>query len=144
MDAVLSAAGSGVLALDEVRALSRAGRGRPQLREASAGYPAGRKTACRPERASDALTRRAQASDARCRRNATAPPGPLPTTATAGGSERKQAATVERLLIVLISILPEAPMVILNQQPAPRRARRDDPIALPSTWVVARITGRTD
>ena len=28
-------------------------------------------------------------------------------------------------------------MVVLNQQPAPRRARRDDLIALPSTWVVA-------
>jgi hypothetical protein len=34
-------------------------------------------------------------------------------------------------------------MVVLNQQQAPRRARRDDPIALPSTWVVARIAGRT-
>jgi hypothetical protein len=29
-----------------------------------------------------------------------------------------------------IGVLPEAPMVVLNQQPAPRRARRDDPIAL--------------
>ena len=27
-------------------------------------------------------------------------------------------------------------MVILNQQPAPRRARRDDLIALPFAWVV--------
>ena len=29
-----------------------------------------------------------------------------------------------------IGVLPEAPMVVLNQQSAPRRARRDDPIAL--------------
>jgi hypothetical protein len=32
---------------------------------------------------------------------------------------------------------------VLNQQPAPRRTRRDDLIALPSTWVIARIAGRT-
>jgi hypothetical protein len=38
-----------------------------------------------------------------------------------------------------IGVLPEAPMVVLNQQPAPRRTRRDDLIGLPSTWVVARI-----
>jgi hypothetical protein len=29
-----------------------------------------------------------------------------------------------------IGVLPEAPLVVLNQQPAPRRARRDDRIAL--------------
>ena len=33
-------------------------------------------------------------------------------------------------------------MVVLNQQPAPRRSRRDDLVGLPSTWVVARIAGR--
>ena len=33
-------------------------------------------------------------------------------------------------------------MVVLNQQPASRRARREDPGALPSTWVVARIAAR--
>src|SRR5215218_8878990 len=30
-------------------------------------------------------------------------------------------------------------IVVLNQQPAARRARRDDLIALPSAWVIARI-----
>jgi hypothetical protein len=29
-----------------------------------------------------------------------------------------------------IGVAPEAPMAFLNQQPAPRRARRDDLIAL--------------
>jgi hypothetical protein len=29
-----------------------------------------------------------------------------------------------------IGVLPETPMVLLNQHPAPRRARRDDLIAL--------------
>ena len=33
-------------------------------------------------------------------------------------------------------------MVVLNQQPAPRRARRDDLIALPTTWVIARLAAR--
>jgi hypothetical protein len=33
-------------------------------------------------------------------------------------------------------------MVVLNQQPVPRPARRDDLIALPSTWVIARIAAR--
>ena len=33
-------------------------------------------------------------------------------------------------------------MVVLNQQPAPRRARRDDLIGLPTTWVIARIDAR--
>jgi hypothetical protein len=40
-----------------------------------------------------------------------------------------------------VGVRPEA-MVVLNQRPAPGRARRDDAIALPSTWVVARIAGR--
>jgi hypothetical protein len=30
-------------------------------------------------------------------------------------------------------------MVVLNQQPALRRARRDDLVGLPTTWVIARI-----
>jgi hypothetical protein len=33
-------------------------------------------------------------------------------------------------------------MVVLNQQPAPRRARRDDLLGLATTWVVARIAAR--
>jgi hypothetical protein len=33
-------------------------------------------------------------------------------------------------------------MVVLNQQPAPRPARRDDLIALPPTWVIARIAAK--
>jgi hypothetical protein len=33
-------------------------------------------------------------------------------------------------------------MFVLNQQPAPRRARRDDLVALPSRWVIARIAAR--
>ena len=117
-------------------------------------------------------------SRARCGRHASAPSGRVPTTATAGESERKPAPRVERLLIVLsvaertlphrdvhprcapcerttgrrrrrhaiglldIGVPPEAPWSSFNQQPAPRRARRDDLIALPSTWVVARIAGR--
>jgi hypothetical protein len=113
-------------------------------------------------------------------RHASAPSGRVPTTPTAGESERKPAAAVERLLIVLsvseptppqpgrpsgharpvigrraadvlrhaiglldIGVPPEVAMVVLNQQPAPRRARRDDPIALPSAWVIARIAGWT-
>ena len=51
------------------------------------------------------------------------------------------AANAIRLLD--IGVLPEAPVVVLNQQPAARRARCDDLIGLPSTWVVARIAGRT-
>jgi hypothetical protein len=56
----------------------------------------------------------------------------------------RRAADGRRHVIRLldIGVLPEAPMVLLNQHPAPRRARRDDLIALPSTWVVARIAGR--
>jgi hypothetical protein len=56
------------------------------------------------------------------------------------------AADARRHVIRLldISVLAEAPMVLLNQHPAPRRARRDDLIALPSTWVVARIAGRVE
>jgi hypothetical protein len=117
--------------------------------------------------------------DARLGRHASAPSGRVPTTATAGESERKPAPGVERLLILLstpertsphravhpgmrtlceddrpptpavtqsglldVDVPPEA-MVVRNQQPAPRRARRDDLITLPSTWVVARIAGRT-
>jgi hypothetical protein len=57
---------------------------------------------------------------------------------------RRRAADARLHIIRLldIGVLPEAPMVLLNQHPAPRRARRDDLIALPSTWVVARIAGR--
>jgi hypothetical protein len=32
-------------------------------------------------------------------------------------------------------------MVVLNQQPAPRRARRDDPIALQTSSVLASLFG---
>jgi hypothetical protein len=55
------------------------------------------------------------------------------------------AADARRHVIRLldIGVLPEAPMVLVKQQPTPRRARRDDLTALPSTWVVARIAGRT-
>jgi hypothetical protein len=57
-------------------------------------------------------------------------PGRAPTTATAGESERQPAATVERLVIVMvcpseplrqairlldIGVLPEAAMVVLDQ-----------------------------
>ena len=36
-------------------------------------------------------------------------------------------------------------MVVLNQQPAPRRARRDDPSALPSFYMgIARIAARAE
>jgi hypothetical protein len=56
----------------------------------------------------------------------------------------RRAADARRHVIRLldIGVLSEAPTVLLNQHPAPRRARRDDLIALPSTWVVARIAGR--
>jgi hypothetical protein len=37
-----------------------------------------------------------------------------------------------------IGVRPEA-MVVLNQQPAPRRARRDDLITLTTAWVVGAI-----
>jgi hypothetical protein len=33
------------------------------------------------------------------------------------------------------------PAIVLSQRAA-RRRQRDDPIALPSTWVIARIAGR--
>jgi hypothetical protein len=56
----------------------------------------------------------------------------------------RRAADARRHVIRLldIGVLPEAPMVLLNQHPALRRARRDDLIALPSTWVIARIAAR--
>jgi hypothetical protein len=41
-----------------------------------------------------------------------------------------------------IGVLPVAPTIVPNQQPAPRRARRDDLMALPTTWVIARIAAR--
>jgi len=58
---------------------------------------------------------------------------------------QRRAADARRQAIRLldIGVVPETPMVALNQQPAPRRALRDDLIALPSTWVVARIAART-
>jgi hypothetical protein len=58
---------------------------------------------------------------------------------------RRRAADARRHAIRLldIGVLPDTLMVVLNQRAAPRRARRDDLIALPSTWVVARIAGRT-
>jgi hypothetical protein len=44
----------------------------------------------------------------------------------------RRAADVRRNAIQLldIGVPPDTPMVVLNQQPAPRRARRDDTIAL--------------
>jgi hypothetical protein len=56
----------------------------------------------------------------------------------------RRAADARRHVIRLldIGVLPEAPMVLLNQHAALRRARRDDLIALPSTWVIARIAAR--
>ena len=44
----------------------------------------------------------------------------------------RRAADARRHVIRLldIGVLPEAPMVLLNQHPAPRRARRDNLIAL--------------
>jgi hypothetical protein len=42
---------------------------------------------------------------------------------------------------LLIVFEPDVTMVV-SQHAARRRARRDDPIALPSTWVIARIAAR--
>jgi hypothetical protein len=46
--------------------------------------------------------------------------------------ERTADAARHAIGLLDIGVLPETPMVALNQQPAPRRARRDDLIALPS------------
>jgi hypothetical protein len=64
-------------------------------------------------------------------------PGMRTRERTTGRRRRRHAIRLHN-----IGVLPEAPIVVLNQQPAPRRARRDDPIALPSTWVIARIAAR--
>jgi hypothetical protein len=66
----------------------------------------------------------------------------LPRTNLSSGWKRAADARRHVIPLLDIGVLPEAPMVCLNQHPAPRRARRDDLIALPSTWVVARIDGR--
>ena len=56
----------------------------------------------------------------------------------------RRAADVRRNAIQLldIGVLPDTPMVVLNPQPAPRRARRDYLVGLPTTWVIARIAAR--
>jgi hypothetical protein len=73
------------------------------------------------------------------------PPPPRRPSGHARLVRGRRAADARRHVIRLldIGVLPEAPMVLLKQQPTPRRARRDDLIALPSTWVAARIAGRT-
>ena len=72
------------------------------------------------------------------------PPPPGRPSGHARPMRGRRAADARRHAIGLldIGVLPEAPMVVLNQQPAPRRARRDDLIALPTTWVIARIAAR--
>jgi hypothetical protein len=52
-------------------------------------------------------------------------PGMRARERTTGRRRRRHAIQLPN-----IGVLPEAPMVVLNQQPTPRRARRDDPIAL--------------
>jgi hypothetical protein len=51
-------------------------------------------------------------------------------------------ADAARSAIGLLDIGAGGAVVVPNKQPAPRRARRDDPIALPTTWVIARIAAR--
>ena len=115
-------------ALDDTRARRPAACRRPQSRaKASASRRPGRTSLDRPER------------------GRTNPSPPRRPSGHARPVRGRRAADARRHTIRLldIGVLPEAPMVVLNPQPAPRRAGRDDPIAFPSTWVVARIAGRT-
>ena len=42
----------------------------------------------------------------------------------------RRTANARHAILLDIGVLPEAPVVVLDQQPAPRRARRDDLIGL--------------
>ena len=64
------------------------------------------------------------------------PPGRPSVDARPVRGRRTADARRHAIRLLDIGVLPEAPVVVLNQRPAPRRARRDDLIGLPSTWLL--------
>jgi hypothetical protein len=73
----------------------------------------------------------------------TLPPGRPSGYARPARGRRAANAARHAIGAASMSVPAGGAMVVLNQQPAPRGARRDDYVNLPSTWVVARIAGGT-